>query len=463
MLLFRRYLLLLVMLSVCSGPVRLIAAEEGGTTPPEKVEEAPVRSVYENLDLFTRVMEIVNQKYVEKVDRQKLIYGALQGMMKSLDDYSQFMEPDVYKEMQVETKGEFGGVGIEITLRDGILTVITPIEDTPASRAGLHPGDKIIKIEGETTKDITLLDAVKKLRGKPGTTVDITVMRTGEKEFLDFTLERAIIKIDSVKEARMLDDKIGYIRLAQFQENTIDEFNQALEKLKGEEMKALVLDLRWNPGGLLTAAIGVSDRFLKEGQLIVETRGRDEEVEMEARATGRDTFPDIPMAILINEGSASGSEIVAGALRDNYRAVLVGNTSFGKGSVQSVLPLPDDAGLRLTTGRYYTASHRAIQDHGIEPDVVVEMTLEEKKDFFKKKYEALEEIEKQEKGPEKGEALEQEEELEEGNDLPEEFESKPAAEEGKKESLDPQLSIAVDILKGILIQEQFNEETAVES
>ncbi|MFH1038045.1 MAG: S41 family peptidase [PVC group bacterium] len=451
---FRKHLWLPVVLAVCCFPACFFGAEEGDTTPPEKLEEAPPRSVYENLDLFTRVMEIVNQKYVDKVDRQKLIYGALQGMISSLDDYSQFMEPDIYKEMQVETKGEFGGVGIEITLRDGVLTVITPIEGTPAGRAGLHPGDKIVKIEGETTKNITLMEAVKKLRGKPGSPVTITVMRSGEKEFLDFTIVRDIIKIDSVKETRMLDDRIGYIRLVQFQENTMEEFDQALEELEAAEIKALILDLRWNPGGLLTSAIGVADRFLKEGQLIVETRGRDEQVEMQARATGGDPVTNIPMAILINEGSASGSEIVAGALRDNSRAVLVGAKSFGKGSVQSVLPLPDETGIRLTTGRYYTAAHRVIQDNGIEPDVAVEMTLDEKKDFFKKKYQALEEIEKQKEDPE----------LE--GDLPEELDDdsgEDADEEEEEESLDPQLRTAVDILKGILIQQQFDEETGVES
>lgn len=433
-------------------PFSLSRAELDPTVPPEIVEESGVQSVYESLEIFTRVMELVNQKFVDQVDRQKLIEGALQGMLGSLDDYSAYMEPEIYKEMQVETKGEFGGIGIEITLREGILTVISPIEDTPAIRVGIHPGDRIVKIEGETTKSITLFEAVKKLRGKPGTPVSITVMRNGESELLEFTIVRDIIKIESVKDARMLDDRIGYIRVTQFQEKTVADFDQAMEKLKGEGMKALVVDLRWNPGGLLTSAIALADRFLKKGQLIVETRGRDDRVEMSARATGRTPYPRVPLAILINEGSASGSEIVAGALRDNYRAVLVGATTFGKGSVQSVLPLPGDAGIRLTTGRYYTAAHRAIQDNGIEPDVAVEMTTEEKKEFFLRKYRELEALEA---------------EMPESETLPSE---EPAGvyppdegEESLPSPLDPQLRSAVDILKGILIQQIFAEEAGVES
>ncbi len=448
----RRPLFLICLLAFLL-PVTSVSGQTDPTLPAEIVEEEPVRSVYDNLDLFTMVMEIVSQKYVDQVDRQQLIEGALQGMLGSLDDYSQYMEPDIYREMQVETKGEFGGLGIEITLRDGVLTVISPIEDTPAIKAGLHPGDKIVKIEGETTKNISLFEAVKKLRGKPGTPVSITVMRDGEPELLEFTIVRDIIKIESVKDAKMLTDRIGYIRITQFQEKTAEEFDEALEQLAGEGLKALVIDLRWNPGGLLTSAITVADRFLEKGQLIVETRGREDQVEMAARASGRTFSPRIPLAVLINEGSASGSEIVAGALRDNYRAVLVGATTFGKGSVQSVLPILDNtAGIRLTTGRYYTAAHRVIQDNGIEPDVAVEMTAEEKKDFFLKKYRELEELEA---------AADQEEaDIEEGpaEDTAWEEEEVPA-----EESFDPQLRSAVDILKGILIQQLFTEEAGMDS
>ena len=461
---FQRYWFVSIVLLVFLSPGISAGADielEASPTP----QSVPDRSIYDNLELFTRVMEIVNDKYVEDVKRQELIYGALDGMMKSLDDYSQFMEPQVYKEMKVETKGEFGGVGIEITLRGGILTIISPIEDTPGSRAGLHAGDKIVKIEGESTKDITLFGAVKKLRGKPGTEVNITIMRPGETEFLDFAIVRDIIKVDSVKEVKMLDDEIGYIRLVQFQENTVKEFEEALEELEEAGIKALVLDLRWNPGGLLTSAIGISDLFLDKGKLIVETRGRNKELEMQAKSTIRQFLSGVPMVILINKGSASGSEIVAGALRDNYRAVLVGTTSFGKGSVQSVLPLSREEnapGIRLTTGRYYTASQRVIQDNGIEPDVKVEMSIEDMKEFFKKKYQKLDNI------------AAEETDVEEEPDLPEEVktelpedkdgEKAGAAEESEEEyAHDPQLRTAVDILKGILIQQHFDEEAGADS
>ena len=462
---FQRYWFVSIVLLIFLSPGISAGADielEASPTP----QSVPDRSIYDNLELFTRVMEIVNDKYVEDVKRQELIYGALDGMMKSLDDYSQFMEPQVYKEMKVETKGEFGGVGIEITLRGGILTIISPIEDTPGSRAGLHAGDKIVKIEGETTKDITLFEAVKKLRGKPGTEVNITIMRPGETEFLDFAIVRDIIKIDSVKEVKMLDDEIGYIRLVQFQEHSLEEFEEGLKELEDKGIQALVLDLRWNPGGLLTSAIGIADLFLEKGRLIVETRGRNKELEMQARATSHQILVDVPMVILINKGSASGSEIVAGALRDNYRAVLVGTTSFGKGSVQSVLPLSreDNApGIRLTTGRYYTASQRVIQDNGIEPDVKVEMSIEEMKEFFKRKYRELEDVEEEEKA------------LNEDLDLPEEVESELPGDEDEENAVeednddeedeihDPQLRTAIDILKGILIQKHFDEEAGADS
>jgi len=462
---FQKYWFVSIVLLIFLSPGISAGADielEASPTP----QSVPDRSIYDNLELFTRVMEMINDKYVEDVERQELIYGALDGMMKSLDDYSQFMEPQVYKEMKVETKGEFGGVGIEITLRGGILTIISPIEDTPGSRAGLHAGDKIVKIEGETTKDITLFEAVKKMRGKPGTEVNITIMRPGEKEFLDFTIVRDIIKIDSVKEVKMLDDEIGYIRLVQFQEHSLEEFEEGLKELEDKGIQALVLDLRWNPGGLLTSAIGIADLFLEKGRLIVETRGRNKELEMQARATSHQILVDVPMVILINKGSASGSEIVAGALRDNYRAVLVGTTSFGKGSVQSVLPLSREEkppGIRLTTGRYYTASQRVIQDNGIEPDVKVEMSIEEMKEFFKRKYRELEDVEEEEKA------------LKEDLDLLEEVESKLPGDEDEENAVeednddeedeihDPQLRTAIDILKGILIQKHFDEEAGADS
>ncbi len=445
---------LIAVILVLSGASAWSEEEAAG----EEQVEAPEVTPYENLELFTRVMEVVKDKYLEDVDRQDLIYGALHGMLSSLDPYSQFMEPEIYSEMKVETKGQFGGLGIEITIRDDVLTVITPIEDTPASRAGLLPGDKIVKIEDESTKKITLMEAVKKLRGEPGTDVNITVLRPGEKEFLDFKITRAIIKIDSVKEARLIEDKIGYIRLAQFQENTVEEFDDALEDLEAEGMNALVLDLRYNPGGLLSTSIKVADRFLEEGKVIVQTRGRNDVIEMEVKSTSRNVLPDIPIVVLVNEGSASGSEIVAGALRDNNRAVLVGNTTFGKGSVQSVLPLSEDSAIRLTTGRYHTAAHRAIEDEGIEPDIKVVMTDKEKADFYLKKYRALEELEEKIKEAEE----EGKTDAEAGETDAEEIEEEDETVE-KEEVFDPQLSAAVDILKGILIFQAIERDAEAES
>ncbi len=435
------FLIVLLPVSLCPGGDDVIVI-------PEVLEEAETRSVYESLDLFIRVMELVNEKYVDQVERRDLIEGALQGMLGSLDDYSQFMAPDLYREMQVETRGEFGGIGIEITLREGVLTVISPIEGTPAIRAGILPGDRIVEIEGEPTKGISIFEAVRKLRGEPGDPVSIKVMRIGEAELLDFTIVRDIIRIESVKDIRMVNDRIGYIRITQFQEKTPGDFDRAMEQLLEEGMEALVVDLRWNPGGLLTSAITVADRFLKKGQLIVETRGRDDQVEMAARASGRGPYPRIPLAVLINEGSASGSEIVAGALRDNYRAVLVGSKTFGKGSVQSVLPLPDDSGLRLTTGRYYTAGKRAIQEEGVVPDVAVEMTTEEKREFFLRRHRELDELENQ---------------LRDNEDFRLEDYYDDPDEETRLDELDPQLRTAVDILKGILIQRFFEEEAGAGS
>ncbi|MCX6349482.1 MAG: S41 family peptidase [Candidatus Aureabacteria bacterium] len=482
-----RTLVWLLVLGLLIPVVPLRAQEESGApaieaapTPEASAEPNEAKDLYKNLELFASVIEIIRKHYVKEMQPQELIYGALQGLLASLDPYSQFMEPDDYKEMKVETKGEFGGLGIEIGMRDGILTVITPIEDTPASRAGLQPGDKIVKIGEDTTKNITVTAAVKKLRGKPGTSVHLTILRAGEKELLEFTLIRDIIRIDSVKEVRMIEDGIGYIRLAQFQENTAEEFARGLEKIKKENPRGLVLDLRYNPGGLLSSAIAVADRFLPPGQIIVQTLGRNDQVEMEVKSTDGEKFPPIPMAVLINEGSASGSEIVAGALRDNRRAILVGIKSFGKGSVQSVLPLRDDSAIRLTTGHYYTASKRKIQDEGIPPDIEVQMTSAQKKAFIMKKYLALEKAEKEAKEKAKkeegagaptpvsspaptpeivgGEEPQSDaEEIEETEGLPG-LEEKEEKGEAKEDALDPQLRKAVDALKSILLYRDFEEE-----
>ncbi|HMN01562.1 S41 family peptidase [Geobacter anodireducens] len=328
---------------------------------------------YESIELFTDVLAIVKKSYVEEVDTKKLIYGAINGMLASLDPHSSFMPPDMYKEMKIDTKGSFGGLGIEITIKDGLLTVISPIEDTPAFRAGIKAGDQILKIEDRFTKDMTIMDAVKRMRGPKGTKVTLTIMREGFDKPKEFTLVRDTIQVKSVR-FRSMDQGYGYIRIAQFQEKTDDDLVKALKALKeenGGELRGLVLDLRNDPGGLLDQAVKVADHFIEDG-LIVYTEGRERESRMQFSARKLGTEPNYPMVVLINSGSASASEIVAGALQDHKRAVVMGTQSFGKGSVQTIIPLSDESGLRLTTARYFTPGGRSIQAKGITPDIVVE-------------------------------------------------------------------------------------------
>lgn len=339
---------------------------------------------YDSIELFTDVLKIVQKNYVEEVDTKKLVYGAINGMLSALDPHSSFLPPDMYKEMKIETKGSFGGLGIEITIKDGYLTVISPIEDTPAFRAGIKSGDQILKIENKLTKDMSIVDAVKRMRGPKGTKVTITIMRDGFDRPKDFTLVRDIVQVKSVK-FKTLDDGYGYIRVAQFQEKTDEDLIKALESLKkenGGSLRGLVLDLRNDPGGLLEQAVKVADHFVAEG-LIVYTEGRDPESKMRFTARKGDKELGYPMVVLINGGSASASEIVAGALQDHNRAVILGTQSFGKGSVQTIIPLSEESGLRLTTARYFTPKGRSIQAKGITPDIVVEnleITTTEKKD-----------------------------------------------------------------------------------
>ncbi len=328
---------------------------------------------YESIELFTDVLAIVKKSYVEEVDTKKLIYGAINGMLSSLDPHSSFMPPDTYKEMKIDTKGSFGGLGIEITIKDGILTVISPIEDTPAFRVGIKAGDQILKIDDRFTKDMSIMDAVKRMRGPKGTKVVLTIVREGFDKPKDFTVVRDIIQVKSVR-SKTLDNGYGYVRIAQFQEKTDDDLVKALKALKEENsgsLKGLVLDLRNDPGGLLDQAVKVADHFVEEG-LIVYTEGREKDSRMQFSARKGGTEPNYPMVVLINGGSASASEIVAGALQDHKRAVVMGTQSFGKGSVQTIIPLSDDSGLRLTTARYYTPNGRSIQAKGITPDIVVE-------------------------------------------------------------------------------------------
>ncbi len=337
---------------------------------PMKIADAEPQD-YQDLRLFTEALTIIKNSYVEEVDTKDLIYGALKGMLRTLDPHSAFMPPDEYKEMQIDTRGEFGGLGIQIGIKKGMLTVIAPIEDTPAWKAGLKAGDKIIKVDGESTRDMTLFEAVKKMRGPRGTEVTITIMREGWKEPRDFTITRDIIKIKSVK-YRVVDDGIGYVKINQFQERTASELESALKSLKEKEVDSLVLDLRNNPGGLLTSAVDVTEQFLPPDRLVVYIKGRTGD-KTEYKTKGNRPYYDMPMIVLVNHGSASASEIVAGALKDWKRAVLLGVKTFGKGSVQSVIQLSGGSGLRLTTAKYYTPKGISIQNEGIEPDIVVKI------------------------------------------------------------------------------------------
>jgi carboxyl-terminal processing protease len=342
---------------------------------------------YESIELFTDVLKIVQKNYVEEVDTKKLVYGAINGMLSSLDPHSSFLPPDMYKELKIETKGSFGGLGIEITIKDGYLTVISPIEDTPAFRAGIKAGDQILKIEEKLTKDMTIIDAVKRMRGPKGSKVTITIMREGFDKPKEFTLVRDIIQVKSIK-FKTLDDGYGYVRIAQFQEKTDEDLLKALVALKAENagsLKGLILDMRNDPGGLLDQAVRVAEHFIAEGELLVYTEGRDPDSKM--RFSSRKGKKEIgyPMVVLINGGSASASEIVAGALQDHNRAVILGTQSFGKGSVQTIIPLSEDSGLRLTTAKYFTPKGRSIQAKGITPDIIVEsleITAAEKKDIL---------------------------------------------------------------------------------
>lgn len=337
-----------------------------------EVPKASAADDYKELQLFTDVLTIVKRSYVEEVSIKDLVYGAIEGLLASLDPHSGFMPPEIYKEMKVDTRGEFAGLGIEISLRDSVLTIVSPIEDTPASRAGLQSGDHILKIEEVYTKGMEIMEAVQLMRGVPGSSITITIMRSAFEKPQPFTLVREVIKVKSVK-SKTLDDGFGYLRLAQFQEHSAEDLGKALDRLReenGGSLQGLVLDLRNNPGGLLDQAVAVSDRFLPGG-LIVYTEGREENAKMEFSAMRSGTEPNYPLVVLINGGSASASEIVAGALQDHGRAVIMGLQSFGKGSVQTIIPLSDDSGLRLTTAKYYTPNGTSIQARGIIPDIEV--------------------------------------------------------------------------------------------
>ncbi|MFH1935791.1 MAG: S41 family peptidase [Pseudomonadota bacterium] len=346
---------------------------------------ADTKDVYKNIEIFTEVLRQIEKSYIEPPDAQELIYGAIKGMVHNLDPHSSFMTKEEYRELMLETEGSFTGIGVEITVKDNVLTVVSPIEGTPAYKVGMKAGDKIIKIEDTRTKDMTLMEAVKKIRGPKGTKVNLTIMREGEAKPLEFSITRGVIPLISVRQY-FLTPEIGYVRISNFQSKTVEDLSEALEEMeKGREIKGLVLDLRNNPGGLLSQAIEVSDLFLNSG-LIVSTKGRISSQNITATAHTDKKSRTYPIIVLINSGSASAAEIVAGALQDNKRALVLGTRSFGKGSVQTILPLSDGSGLRLTTARYYTPSGKSIQLSGIVPDIALEFTPpneQEKKDVDK--------------------------------------------------------------------------------
>lgn len=330
-----------------------------------------------SLELFAEVLHEVEQNYVEKVDRKKLLEGAVNGMLAALDPHSAYLPPEPFNEMQTEISGSFGGLGIELSQKDGKLTVVSPLEDTPAWKAGIKAGDYIFKIDSTPTRDLTMVEAVKRMRGERGTKVTLTILRNGEANPLVFPLVRDIIRTKSLS-ARTLEPGYGYVRIGHFQARTGEDFAIALQKLRAENggtLKGLVLDLRNNPGGLLEVAVEVAGRFVGErldNGLIVYTEGREPFARHRYSATVGEKEPRYPLVVLINSGSASASEIVAGALQDYGRAIIMGTPSFGKGSVQTVIPMKDGAGLKLTTALYYTPKGRSIQAKGIIPDITVE-------------------------------------------------------------------------------------------
>jgi carboxyl-terminal processing protease len=354
-------------LGLLLGAPALQAAEPA---PAAASSKAPLP--LDDLRTFAEVMDRIKAAYVEPVSDKTLLENAIKGMLSNLDPHSAYLEPEAFLELQESTSGEFGGLGIEVGMEDGFVKVVSPIDDTPASQAGIQPGDLIVKIDGQPTKGLSMMEAVDKMRGKAGSKIELTLVRDGGRPF-DLTLTRAVIKVRSVK-SQMLEDGYGYLRISQFQVNTGEEVGKALTRLRKDngdkKLRGLVMDLRNNPGGVLQAAVEVTDHFLKKG-LIVYTEGRLANSELRFNADPADASEGVPLVVLINGGSASASEIVAGALQDHKRAVLMGTDSFGKGSVQTVLPLNNDRALKLTTALYFTPNGRSIQAQGIIPDIEV--------------------------------------------------------------------------------------------
>jgi len=415
-----------------------------GSGQSQKVSALP-DNMYDDLKVFTDVIGLIQKDYVEETKPKDLVYGAIKGMLETLDPHSAFMPPTVYKEMQEDTRGRFEGLGIEITLKDGVLTVVSPIEGTPAQKAGIMAKDQIISIDGESTKNFTLMDSVKRLRGPRGTKVTISIMREGFTKPKDFTLVREVIPVRSVRH-ELLEKNYGYVRLSQFQEKTDDEFEKAMKALEEENkgpLKGLVLDLRNNPGGLLDQAVKISDRFIESG-LIVSVEGRKEDQKMKFFAHPDGGGVRYPLVVLVNGGSASGAEIVAGAIQDQGRGVIIGTQTFGKGSVQTIIPLKDGSGLRLTTARYYTPSGRSIQAKGIVPDIVVKLARpEEEKEIAPPKLPSERDLERHLIDVDKGGAKEKEKPKKEDSKK----EEVKKEEVKEKKSADNQLERALELLK----------------
>jgi len=402
--------------------------------------QADAATDYQQLQKFSRVMALVRQAYVEDVSDEELIDGALSGMLSSLDPHSTYLDKEMYKQMTVDTKGEFGGLGIEIAAAEGGIRIVSPIEDTPADRAGVKAGDLIIKIDNELTRDMSLSEGVKKMRGKPGTSIVLTIFRKGNDTPLEIKIVRAVIKVKSVK-SDLLAPGYAYLRITQFQERTASLLKKQIKELKkraGGKLAGAVLDLRNNPGGLLNQAVEVSDMFLDKGNIVSTKSRAGKNLSFDARRG--DSLNGLPLIVLINHGSASASEIVSGALQDHHRAVLVGTKSFGKGSVQSVVPLNDGTAIKVTTALYYTPSGRSIQATGIDPDIEVEQVLRKPADV-----------------PESKKPLVSERDLK--GHLANGNKKKSRAKQGKAEGpsdimkkrlqLDTQLQRALDLLKGL--------------
>jgi len=342
------------------------------------------KELFKEIQLFADSVTLISADYVKPVEPKDLIYGAIRGMIGALDGYSQFLDPESFKEIKEETKGQFGGLGMEIGIRDGVLKVIAPIEGTPAFKAGVKAGDLIVKIEDEITRGITVNEAIKKLRGEPGTKVTFTVIREENDKMMDFTITRAIIKLKSVKEAKVIEGNIGYIRLIEFQERTADDMSRAIREVKEKGAENIIIDLRNNPGGLLDSAVNTAEHFLKKGDLIVYTEGRDPDKKVEFRAKKGSQVAGMGIIVIVDRGSASAAEILAGAIKDNRCGLVLGETTFGKGSVQTVIPLKDDSALRLTTAAYYTPDGKSLMEKGIEPDIEVKRIISEEKKGVKK-------------------------------------------------------------------------------